>query len=125
MFLEVATIFIDIVTPVFFLVFLGYFVGPRLGLDAKTLSRTAYFILLPCFTFNVLSQMTVELSAAGQMILYTTLTHLLAAGIAFQERAAAVPGHRATGGRPSGGLIRYSRAAHDSRGVENSADAGV
>lgn len=83
MFLEVATIFIDIVTPVFFLVFLGYFVGPRLGLDSKTLSRTAYFILLPCFAFNVLSQMTVELSAAGQMILYTTLTHLFAAGIAF------------------------------------------
>ncbi|MEH0018674.1 MAG: AEC family transporter [Desulfobacter sp.] len=83
MFLQVVTIFIDIVTPVFFLVFLGYFVGPRLGLDAKTLSRTAYFILLPCFVFNMLSQMTVDLSAAGQMILYTTLTHVLAAMIAF------------------------------------------
>lgn len=83
MFLQVVTIFIDIVTPVFFLVFLGYFVGPRLGLDAKTLSRTAYFILLPCFVFNMLSQMTVDLSAAGQMILYTTLTHVLAAIIAF------------------------------------------
>ena len=83
MFLQIADIFIDIVTPVFFLVFLGYFVGRRLDLDARTLSRTAYFILVPCFVFNMLSRMTVNLSTAVQMILYATLTHALAAAAAF------------------------------------------
>lgn len=83
MFLEIITIFTDVVTPVFFLVFLGYLLGPRLNLDAKTLSRTAYFILVPCFVFTMLSQMTISLSAAGQMILYAVLTHVVAAGAAF------------------------------------------
>ncbi len=82
MFIQIAGIFIDIVTPVFFLVFLGYFVGPRLGLDARTLSRTAYFILVPCFVFNMLSQMDVQLAVAGQMICYITLTHFLVAAAA-------------------------------------------
>ncbi|MBU1342070.1 MAG: AEC family transporter [Proteobacteria bacterium] len=83
MFLQVLKIFIDIVTPVFSLVFLGYFVGPRLKLDARTLSRTAYFLLVPCFVFNMLSKLDIEVAVAGQMILYTTLTHILVAVTAF------------------------------------------
>lgn len=83
MFIQIAGIFVDIVTPVFFLVFLGYAVGPRLGLDAKTLSRTAYFILVPCFVFDMLSRMDIKLAAAGQMMAYATLTHILAAAAAF------------------------------------------
>ena len=83
MFSGVLTIFIDIVTPVFFLVILGYFAGPGLKLDARTLSRTAYFILVPCFVFNMISRMDIDLSAAAQMILFTTLIHLAAAMAAF------------------------------------------
>lgn len=83
MVLQILKIFIDIVTPVFFLVFLGYFVGPRLQLDARTLSRTAYFLLVPCFVFNMLSQVDIDIAVAGQMIIYTTLTHILAAVAAF------------------------------------------
>lgn len=83
MFFQIAEIFIDVVTPVFSIVFLGYVAGPKLGLDAKTLSRTAYFVLIPCFVFDMISQMDIELFTAGQMILYTTLTHLLAAAAAF------------------------------------------
>ncbi len=83
MFLQVFRIFIDIVTPVFFLVLLGYIAGPRLELEAKTLSRTAYYILVPCFVFNMLSNVEISISVAGQMILYTTLTHLLVAAAAF------------------------------------------
>ncbi len=79
MFFQVLSIFIDVVTPVFFLVFLGYFVGPKLDLDAKTLSRTAYYILVPCFVFNMLSSVNIKLAVAGQMILYITATHILAA----------------------------------------------
>lgn len=83
MFLQIFRIFIDIVTPVFFLVFLGYLVGPRLALDARTLSRTAYFILVPCFVFNMLSQMNIQISTAGQMIGYITLIHVFVALSAF------------------------------------------
>ncbi|MBC8440735.1 MAG: AEC family transporter [Deltaproteobacteria bacterium] len=83
MYLQVLKIFIDIVTPVFFLIFLGYYVGPRLELDARTLSRTAYFLLIPCFVFDIISKVDIDIAVAGQMILYTTLTHILVAVAAF------------------------------------------
>jgi len=83
MYLQALQIFLDIVTPVFSLILLGYYVGPRLELDARTLSRTAYYLLVPCFVFDVISKVNIEIAVAGQMILYTTLTHLLTAGIAF------------------------------------------
>ncbi|MDA3788591.1 MAG: AEC family transporter [Desulfobacula sp.] len=83
MYLQVLKIFIDIVTPVFFLILLGYYAGPRLGLDARTLSRTAYFLLVPCFAFDIISKVDIDIAVAGQMILYTTLTHILVAVAAF------------------------------------------
>ena len=76
-------VFINIVAPVFFLVFLGYIAGPRLNLDAKTLSRTAYYLLVPAFVFNIFSQVDIEMARAGQMIAYTTITHILAASAGF------------------------------------------
>lgn len=81
--LMILKIFIDVVTPVFLIVFLGYYVGPRLKLEARTLSRTAYYILIPCFVFNIISRLDVSFSMAGQMIIYTTVTHLLVAAAAF------------------------------------------
>ncbi len=83
MYIQILKIFIDIVTPVFFLVFLGYVVGPRLKLDARTLSRTAYYLLVPCFVFDMLATVDIEIKVAGQMILFTTLTHIFAAIFAF------------------------------------------
>jgi len=83
MYLQVLKIFIDIVTPVFCLIFLGYYVGPRLDLDARTLSRTAYFLLVPCFVFNTISQVDIDIAVAGQMILFASLTHISVALAAF------------------------------------------
>lgn len=83
MFLQILKIFIDIVTPVFLLVFLGYYAGPRLELEARTLSKFAYYIIVPCFVFNMLSRMEVGIAVAGQMVLYTALIHILTAGAAF------------------------------------------
>jgi len=83
MYLQILKIFIDIVTPVFFLIFVGYYIGPRLELDARTLSRTAYYILLPCFVFDIISQVDIGIAVASQMILYATLTHILIAVAAF------------------------------------------
>ncbi len=83
MFLSICKIFINVVTPVFFVVFLGYFLGPRLKLEARTLSRTAYFVLIPCFVFNIVSRVEIDLTTAGQMISYAALTHVLVAAAAF------------------------------------------
>jgi malate permease and related proteins len=83
MYIQILKIFIDIVTPVFFLVILGYYAGPKLKLDARTLSRTAYYILIPCFVFDMLSKVDVSIAAAGQMIMYTTVTHISVAVAAF------------------------------------------
>lgn len=83
MFFQIASIFIDSVIPVFTLVLLGRFAGPKLALEARTLSKTAYYILIPCFVFDMVSQMEMAFAAAGQMILYATLTHCLAAAAAF------------------------------------------
>jgi len=83
MYLSILKIFIDVVTPVFVLVLAGYLCGPRLQLDTRTLSRTAYYILVPCFVFNIISQLNIDISVAGQMILYAALTHVLVAVAAF------------------------------------------
>jgi malate permease and related proteins len=79
MLFQFVKVFINIVTPVFSLVFLGYFVGPRLNLDAKTLSRTAYYLLVPAFVFSIFSKVNIDISKAGQMVAYTITTHILAA----------------------------------------------
>ena len=76
MFLQLAGIFINIITPVFGLVVLGYLAGPRLGLEARTLNRYAYFILMPAFVFNVISTAEIQATVATQMILYILLVHI-------------------------------------------------
>jgi len=75
MIVEVFNIFIDVVTPVFALVLLGYFCGPRLQLEARTLSRAAYFAFIPAFVFNTISQVRIELSLILTMVSYILLVH--------------------------------------------------
>jgi len=83
MVLQILKIFIDIVTPVFFLIFLGYYVGPRLELDPRTLSRTAYFLLVPCFVFDIISRLDIDVATVAQMIMYAGLINVLVALSAF------------------------------------------
>lgn len=79
-------IFLNVLVPVFLLVLLGYAVAPRLQLEARTLSRFAYFILTPAFVFNVLSQTRIEAGLAGRMIGFISLVYcgsiVLAFGVA-------------------------------------------
>ena len=70
MLLQLATIFMNVITPVFILVLIGYFAGPRLKLNARMLSRFAYFILVPAFTFNIISTAQVPMNLALQMTAY-------------------------------------------------------
>jgi len=81
--MQIALIFLNVITPVFALVLIGYVAGPRLGLEARTLSRYAYFLLVPSFIFNVISTAEIELATATRMILYSLVVHLGCAGLAF------------------------------------------
>lgn len=83
MFTQLASVFLDVVAPVFAIVGLGWLLGPRLGLDARTLSRTAYYLFVPAFTFDVIGKADVPLAAAGRMATYAVLTHLAFAAVAW------------------------------------------
>ncbi|MFP4431914.1 MAG: AEC family transporter [Spirochaetaceae bacterium] len=76
MLLQLGGVFLTVIVPVFALVALGYFAGPPLGLDARTLSRVAYFIFVPAFIFSLLVGAQLETTLALRMIVYIVLVHL-------------------------------------------------
>tara|TARA_A100001015_G_C14923724_1_gene685367 strand:+ start:490 stop:1341 length:852 start_codon:yes stop_codon:yes gene_type:complete len=78
-FLGTFQVFLNVVLPVFALVAIGFFAGPLLGLKAKTMTRYAYFILIPAFVFNVISQSSVPLSTKLTMVGYSVVTHIMVA----------------------------------------------
>jgi hypothetical protein len=80
---QLPSVFLDVVAPVFAIVALGWVLGPRLGLDARTLSRVAYHVFVPAFTFDVISRSDVPLASAGRMAGFAVLTHLAFGAIAF------------------------------------------
>lgn len=67
---DLFTIFVNILLPVFTLVLVGYLAGPRLQLDARTLSKLSYYILVPAFIFDVFSAAEIELGLAARMAGY-------------------------------------------------------
>ena len=67
---QLGRIFLDIITPVFAIVLIGYLAGPRLGLEARTLSRFAYYIPVPAFVFHVMSTAKVESGLAIRMVIF-------------------------------------------------------
>lgn len=69
MFSQLLSIFFNVVTPVFALVLLAYLLGPRLDIQYRSLSRTAYYLLIPAFIFNVLSRIQIDLATAGRMVI--------------------------------------------------------
>lgn len=80
---QLLPVFLDVVAPVFAIVALGWVLGPRLGLDPRTLSRAAYYVFVPAFTFDVISRSTVPLASAGRMAAFAVVTHLAFAAAAF------------------------------------------
>lgn len=77
------SVFINVVTPVFTLVLTGYLLGSRLNLEARTLSRTAFYIFVPAFVFNVVSQLDIDLSIVFRMALFAIVVHVACVGLAF------------------------------------------
>ena len=66
--LQLIEIFITVITPVFGLVIIGFLAGPKLQLEARTLSRAAYYFFIPAFVFDVISKARVEAGALGKMV---------------------------------------------------------
>lgn len=79
---QLLPIFLNVLVPVLLCVAIGYLAGPRLRLDARTLSRFAYFILIPAFTFDVLSRAQIGAALAGQMTAYAAAVHIGCAALA-------------------------------------------
>jgi predicted permease len=68
--MQLLSIFASILLPVFSLVLIGYLFGPRLGLEARTLSKLAYYILVPAFIFDVFSRAAIDAQLAARMAGY-------------------------------------------------------
>ncbi|HET7754062.1 MAG TPA: AEC family transporter [Anaeromyxobacteraceae bacterium] len=83
MWLRLLSIFVDVVVPVFAIVGLAYALGPRLQLDVRTLSRAAYSLFVPAFTFDVISRASVPPAHAVRMAAFIAVAHLLPAAIAW------------------------------------------
>ncbi len=76
-------VFLNVVTPVFILVVIGYFVGPRLKIEARSLSRTAYFVFIPAFVFNIISEAKIDSELALQMLSFILVTQIAVALLGF------------------------------------------
>ena len=61
----------------------GYVIGPKLKLEARTLSRFAYFILIPAFVFDVLSKAQIQAGLAVQVAAYAVVVHIGCAAFAW------------------------------------------
>ncbi len=80
MFFELATIFLNVVIPVFALVLIGALAGRWLALDTRTLTRFAYYLLTPAFVFNIIGTADVSAELALRMIGFIALVEI---GLAF------------------------------------------
>jgi len=76
-------VFLNVVTPVFILVVIGYFVVPRLKIEARSLSRPAYSVFVPAFVFNFISQAKIDLELAFQMLSFILVAQIAVALLGF------------------------------------------
>ena len=80
---QLPSVFLDVVAPVFAIVALGWALGPRLALDARTVSRAAYYLFVPAFTFDVIARSDVPLGSAARMVAFAVVAHAAFALIGF------------------------------------------
>lgn len=76
---EILSVFIDVVLPVFGIVVLGFVLGARLELQARTLTRTAYYVFVPAFIFQAISGSQIDFDSTLKMLVFILATHLLGA----------------------------------------------
>jgi len=74
---ELFRIFVDVLTPVFVIVGVGYLVAGRMKVDAGTLSKLAYWILGPAFIFDVLAGTDLQGDVVVRVVLVSLATMLV------------------------------------------------
>jgi predicted permease len=79
---EFFSVFINVIMPVFGIVILGFLLGGRLALQARTLSRVASYVFVPAFIFHAISTSRIPLEHAAKMVCFIVAAHLLAAFLA-------------------------------------------
>lgn len=80
---QLPTVFLDVVAPVFAIVALGWALGPRLALEARTVSRAAYYVFVPAFTFDVIARSDVPVGNAARMVAFAVVAHAAFALVGF------------------------------------------
>lgn len=78
--MSVAELLFEVMAPVVLIVALGAVAGPRLGFDAGTLSRLAYWVLGPAFMFSIFAHTDLDGATAGRLGV-TALAGILAASL--------------------------------------------
>jgi predicted permease len=73
--MQLISVFVNVVVPVFVVALIGYLAAPRLKLDARTISRTAYYIFAPAFVFDLLSQESVQIGQALRMVAFVLVVY--------------------------------------------------
>ena len=80
---QLPLVFLNVVAPVFILVTVGYFTGPLLKIEARSLSKTAYFIFVPAFVFNIISGANIEVELALMMLCFAFVVQISVAVLGF------------------------------------------
>lgn len=79
---ELFHVFVNVILPVFAIVLLGSLLGGRLELQARTLTRAAYYVFVPAFIFQAISTAQVPFSSALKMLVFIIVAHLTAVFVA-------------------------------------------
>jgi len=79
---EILSVFLNVVLPVFGIVSLGFLLGGRLELQARTLTRVAYYVFVPAFIFQAISKSSVPLENTLKMLCFIVLAHVVGALVA-------------------------------------------
>jgi len=69
-------VFLNVIMPVFGIVLLGALLGGRLGLEARTLTRAAYYVFAPAFIFQAISTAEMPLANALTLVAFIVVVHL-------------------------------------------------
>jgi len=83
MILDVLAIFWNIVAPVFGVILVGYFAGPPLKLESRTLSKIAYYVFIPAYVFNIISAANVEFGLMARAMAYIVTVTLACAAVGY------------------------------------------
>ena len=79
---ELFYVFLNVILPVFAIVLLGALLGRRLELQARTLTRVAYYVFVPAFIFKAISTAQMPFANALKMLVFIVVAHLVAVFVA-------------------------------------------